>query len=100
RPRGCNECSHTGYIGRTGIYEMMIPNRDIRSLIEHGATTTEIRAAARQSAGMKTLREEGLLKVLAGVTSLEEILRVTTEDIIRREEEPPETLLDSEEPTI
>ncbi|MBN2325878.1 MAG: Flp pilus assembly complex ATPase component TadA [Candidatus Omnitrophica bacterium] len=101
RPRGCSECSNTGYIGRTGIYEMMIPNRDLRSLIEHNATTTEIRDAARQSAGMKTLREEGLLKVIAGVTSLEEILRVTTEDIIaREEEEQPEAPLDADEPAV
>ncbi len=86
RPRGCSECSNTGYIGRTGIYEMMVPNRDIRSLIEHSATTMELRDAARK-AGMKTLREEGLLKVISGVTSLEEIMRVTTEDIIARDEE-------------
>lgn len=86
RPRGCRECSNTGYMGRTGIYEMMVPTRDVRSLIEHNATTMELRDAARKT-GMKTLREEGLLRVLAGTTSLEEILRVTTEDMVSSEEE-------------
>lgn len=86
RPRGCRECSNTGYMGRTGIYEMMVPNRESRSLIEHCATTMEIRDAARKI-GMKTLREEGLLRVVAGTTSLEEIMRVTTEDVVARDEE-------------
>ncbi len=85
RVRGCKECSNTGYIGRTGIYEMMVPNREVRGLIENNASTLDMRDAAC-SGGMKTLREEGVLKILSGVTSFEEILRVTTEDIVSGED--------------
>ncbi|MEW6234821.1 MAG: ATPase, T2SS/T4P/T4SS family [Candidatus Omnitrophota bacterium] len=80
RPRGCRECSNTGYIGRTGIYEVMIPNREIREAIERGATTLDLRQLCLR-AGMKTLREEGSLKILAGITSVEEVIRVTTDDV-------------------
>ncbi len=80
RSRGCRECSNTGFIGRTGIYEVLIPNQEVRQLIEQGASTTELRRAS-QKAGMKTLREEGARKVLAGTTSLEEVIRVTTDDV-------------------
>ncbi|RJP24957.1 MAG: hypothetical protein C4527_17930 [Candidatus Omnitrophota bacterium] len=84
RPRGCRECADTGYLGRTGIYEIMAPNREIREMTEKGATTSEIRHAS-QRAGMKTLREEGIFKIVAGLTSIEEIVRVTTEDVFADE---------------
>lgn len=90
RPRGCKQCMNTGYIGRTGIYELLIPNQEVRTLIEQGASTYDIRQASRKS-GMKTLREEGVLKVLAGVTSIEEVIRVTSEDSVQMDEEPAES---------
>jgi len=80
RPRGCRECMGTGYIGRTGIYEMLIPDGDMRNNIEIGASTKEIRQASMKS-GMKTLRTEGVYKILTGHTSIEEVVRVTTEDV-------------------
>lgn len=86
RPRGCKQCLNTGYLGRTGIYELLIPNQDARSMIEKGATTSELRQASRK-AGLSTLRQEGVYKALAGVTSIEEVIRVTTEDALLEPEE-------------
>jgi type IV pilus assembly protein PilB len=74
-PDGCVRCSGTGYRGRTGLYEVLIPTREIRSLILERASGDDIRAAAR-SGGMSTLREDGLKKLREGVTSAPEVLRV------------------------
>jgi type IV pilus assembly protein PilB len=74
-PEGCVRCSGTGYRGRTGLYEVLIPTREIRSLILERASGDDIRAAAR-SDGMSTLREDGLEKLREGVTSAPEVLRV------------------------
>jgi type IV pilus assembly protein PilB len=74
RARGCGECADTGYTGRVAIYEVMPINGKIRHLIE--ASTEEIFAAA-VAAGMITLREDGIRIVRSGVSSLEEIHRVT-----------------------
>jgi type IV pilus assembly protein PilB len=72
RGRGCKECSHIGYKGRTGIYELMTLNDELRDLILKKSATGEIREAAIR-AGMHTLREAGIAKILAGVTSIEEV---------------------------
>ena len=74
RPRGCVQCSTTGYNGRVALYEVMPVHGKIRRLIE--ASTEEIFAAAVE-AGMTTLREDGLRLCRAGISSLEEIRRVT-----------------------
>jgi type IV pilus assembly protein PilB len=74
RPRGCGQCSSTGYNGRVALYEVMPVQGKIRRLIE--ASTEEIFAAAVE-AGMTTLREDGIRLCRAGVSSLEEIRRVT-----------------------
>ncbi|MDR7520305.1 MAG: type II secretion system ATPase GspE [Armatimonadota bacterium] len=74
RPAGCAACSHTGYKGRVGIFEILTVDDSIKALMVRHATDREIRTAAR-SAGMRTLQEDGLAKVDAGTTSLEEILR-------------------------
>jgi general secretion pathway protein E len=79
RGRGCDECRGTGYRGRTGIYELFPITEDARSLILRRAPTREIRRAA-QEAGMITLRLDGWAKACEGVTTVEEILRVTQED--------------------
>ncbi|MBI4520796.1 MAG: Flp pilus assembly complex ATPase component TadA, partial [Gemmatimonadetes bacterium] len=76
---GCEACSHTGYKGRTGIFELLSVADEMRALIVGRAPLDEIRAAARR-AGMKGLYEDGMGKVEAGVTTVDEVLRVTSED--------------------
>jgi type IV pilus assembly protein PilB len=75
RGRGCEYCRHTGYYGRTGIFEIMVINEEIAELIVRRAPLSEIREAAK-AAGMKTLMEDGLRKAMAGITTIEEVLRV------------------------
>jgi type IV pilus assembly protein PilB len=74
--KGCQACNFTGMKGRTAIYEVMPVSSELRELILRGASTNEVRDLAQQQ-GMKTLRQAGLLKVLEGATTAEEILRVT-----------------------
>jgi general secretion pathway protein E len=74
--KGCEECGHTGYKGRAGIFELMTLNDEIQSLVARGAERKLILEKAIEN-GMKTLREDGLDKVLQGVTTYEELLRVT-----------------------
>jgi type IV pilus assembly protein PilB len=73
---GCNRCFRTGYSGRIGLFELLPVDRDIRRLILEHATADEIRDQALAT-GMRTLREDGRLKVLAGATTIEEVERVT-----------------------
>ncbi len=79
RGRGCDECRGTGYRGRTGIYELFPITEDARSLILRRAPSRDIRRQAVEH-GMVTLRLDGWRKACAGVTTVEEILRVTQED--------------------
>jgi general secretion pathway protein E len=79
RPVGCPECSGTGYFGRVCIVEMLTMSDSVRSLIMRHAAAGEIRAAAIAQ-GMETMFENGLRKSLAGVTTIEEVLRVTREE--------------------
>jgi type IV pilus assembly protein PilB len=81
RGEGCAFCHNTGYKGRTGIYEVMVMNDKIKKLIMNRASADEIGRVAEKS-GMKTLRADGLDKVLAGVTTIEEVLRETAADIL------------------
>jgi len=76
---GCEQCSNTGFSGRIGIYELMIINDDIRKLTVAKADSNLIRKKAIES-GMRTLRDDGWLKVRQGVTSIAEVLRVTQEE--------------------
>ena len=80
RGRGCDECRGTGYRGRTAIYELFPITEDVRSLILRRATSREIRRQAIE-AGMTTLRDDGWAKACDGLTTIEEILRVTQEDV-------------------
>ncbi len=75
RAKGCDHCSNTGYRGRTGIFEIMLMSDEIERLTVERANTEEIRKVA-MAEGMKTLREEGLLKAKQGLTSIEEVMRV------------------------
>ena len=73
---GCDECRGTGYSGRSGIFEILPITDEIRPLIVSNASSSSIKNAALQQ-GMKTLREDGWDKVIEGITSIDEILRVT-----------------------
>jgi len=77
--RGCPVCSNTGYKGRVGFYQVMPMLEPIRELILNGANTAEIKHESMRL-GIKTMRQSGLTKVKEGVTSLEEVLRVTVAD--------------------
>ncbi|MBM4442218.1 MAG: type II secretion system ATPase GspE [Candidatus Rokubacteria bacterium] len=79
RGKGCEDCRGTGYRGRFGIYELFPITEDVRSLVLRRASTPEIRRHAIE-AGMMTLRYDGWLKARDGLTTVEEILRVTQED--------------------
>ncbi|HUL95712.1 MAG TPA: type II secretion system ATPase GspE [Usitatibacter sp.] len=79
KPVGCPECAGTGYWGRICIIEMMTMSDNLRSLIMRHATAGDLRAAAIME-GMETMFENGLRKSLAGLTTIEEVLRVTRED--------------------
>jgi general secretion pathway protein E len=79
RPAGCRECRHLGYSGRMGIYELMVTTEDVRRLAHDNASTWEIKKAAVHS-GMVTLRMDGWRKVVAGQTSVDEVMRVTKGD--------------------
>ncbi|MFW5927266.1 MAG: type II secretion system ATPase GspE [Wenzhouxiangella sp.] len=75
---GTSEASPTGYRGRTGIHELLVLSEELRRMVMKHATSTEIEKQARAE-GMRTMYEDGLLKALQGVTSAEEVLRVTQE---------------------
>jgi general secretion pathway protein E len=79
KPVGCPECAGTGYWGRVCIIEMMTMTDELRSLIMRHATSGDIRAEAIRE-GMETMFENGVRKSLAGITTIEEVLRVTRED--------------------
>ena len=78
-PVGCEECRGTGYAGRTGIYEILLVSDAIRQMIVERRSAADIKMDALEH-GMRTLRMDGWRKVLGGVTTLEEVLRVTSED--------------------
>ncbi|MFM2328649.1 MAG: hypothetical protein RLZZ494_752, partial [Pseudomonadota bacterium] len=75
---GCPECAMSGYKGRTGVYELMTVDATVQGLIHGQAAESEITAAAER-AGFKTMREDGERLVGLGITSMEEVLRVTRE---------------------
>jgi len=78
RARGCSLCNASGYRGRTGIYEVLAMSEPLRALIHARAAEAEMRAAAR-AAGMASLRDDGTRWIANGATTLEELLRATSE---------------------
>jgi len=78
--KGCNECNKTGYRGRFGIFEMFVVDDELRKLIYDKVPSSELRTRAREI-GMRTLREDGARKALAGLTSPEEVIRATLGDV-------------------
>ncbi|MCA9063259.1 MAG: type II/IV secretion system protein, partial [Planctomycetaceae bacterium] len=80
-PAGCRECRDTGYSGRIGVFELLRTDPMIQRMCTEQRSSTDIRDYAL-SAGMTTLRHSGWEQVLAGVTSMDEVLRITRGDII------------------
>ena len=80
RGRGCSECNHTGYHGRTGIFELLEMDSELRELAFRKTPTNEFRRQCRLH-GMTTLLEDGVQKVLEGKTTLEEVLRVCQKEV-------------------
>ncbi|MBM4148140.1 MAG: type II secretion system protein GspE [Lentisphaerae bacterium] len=78
--RGCAKCNLTGYSGRRGIFEMFLVTEEIQHMIYEKISASELRVRAREM-GMRTLREDGLRKVVGGMTTIDEILRVTMGDV-------------------
>ncbi|MEI7958238.1 MAG: ATPase, T2SS/T4P/T4SS family [Verrucomicrobiota bacterium] len=79
RAVGCDACRKLGYKGRLGIFEMFLIDDEVRHMINEGASTIELRRRAREL-GMRTLREDGVRKVLAGTTTAEEVISATMSD--------------------
>ncbi len=77
RGDGCDVCHHTGFFERSGIYELLEPDNEIRAMIGQRAAPAELRKAARDR-GMRTLLEDGMVKAILGRTTIDEILRVTS----------------------
>ncbi len=77
--KGCSECNHTGYRGRIALYEVMPLADQLKELVLQGASALDLKREAMKL-GMLTLRQSGIAKVMEGVTSVEELLRVTFED--------------------
>lgn len=80
RPVGCDACKGKGYRGRLGIFEVFLIDDEVRSLVINGATGIQLRTRSREL-GMRTLREDGIRKVLAGMTAAEEVITVTMSDV-------------------
>jgi type IV pilus assembly protein PilB len=78
QPQGCDRC-RDGYRGRAGIYELMEITADLQVLITPTTTSDQLEEAARKSQGFVTMLEDGFIKIVQGVTSLEEVLRVARE---------------------
>jgi type IV pilus assembly protein PilB len=76
RGAGCDNCRNTGYKGRVGLYELLILDDDVRDMVTRNPAVTELRRYAREH-GMVTLREDGLVKASHGLTTVEEVMRVT-----------------------
>ena len=85
REGGCEECNGLGYRGRTGIYELLMVDDSVKKLVMNRMDSGTIKKEAGRQ-GMRSLRDDGAIKVLRGLTSIEEILRVTSEGL----EEPPD----------
>ena len=77
---GCEHCRQTGYRGRMGIFEIFIIDDEVRHMINKRSSTLLLRKRAREL-GMRTLREDGVRKVLAGLTSAEEVSSTTLGDV-------------------
>jgi type IV pilus assembly protein PilB len=91
RPKGCRSCKNTGYRGRLGIYELLLADPEIKEMILRKASPGVIGETARRTQGMKTLREDGVAKVLKGITSVEELNRVTIRELPKQDSSQAES---------
>lgn len=82
RAVGCPHCMNTGYAGRVGIHELLMMNDEMRNLVMQNVDASTIKKAA-MAHGMQTLREDGVQKALRGITTLEEVMMITQEDVER-----------------
>jgi type IV pilus assembly protein PilB len=78
--KGCSNCSKSGYRGRMGIYELMTMTPQVREMAFKGDSTLNIRKMARKQ-GMRTLYEDGIIKAIRGLTTLEEVMRITKQEV-------------------
>ncbi|NRA83398.1 MAG: type II secretion system ATPase GspE [Gammaproteobacteria bacterium] len=78
RPKGCDKCKYSGYRGRTGIHELLEVDDTVREMIHNGTSEFEVERHVRTIS--PSIRQDGISKILAGITSLEEVLRVTREE--------------------
>ena len=78
-PVGCEKCRGGGYKGRMGIFEIFVVDDEVRGMINGGLTSMQLRRRAREL-GMRTLREDGIRKVLSGLTSAGEVIHATMSD--------------------
>jgi type IV pilus assembly protein PilB len=81
QPKGCRLCKNTGYRGRLGLYELLIADPQIKELMLQKASPALVAETARRTQGMKSLREDGAAKVIKGITSVEELNRVTLREL-------------------
>jgi type II secretory ATPase GspE/PulE/Tfp pilus assembly ATPase PilB-like protein len=79
-PAGCDKCRNNGFRGRMGLFELFTIDDEVRHMINENLTSSQLRRRAREL-GMRTLREDGIRKVLAVLTSPEEVIHVTMSDL-------------------
>jgi type II secretory ATPase GspE/PulE/Tfp pilus assembly ATPase PilB-like protein len=82
RATGCDDCRRTGYSGRIGIFELLEMAPDLREAVFRKEPAGRLRAVAQSSGGMVSLRTDALRKILAGVTSIDEVLRVLSKELV------------------
>ena len=80
RGAGCEDCRRTGYRGRTGLFELLVLSEELRELVIDKKPSTEIKQAAMKN--MLTIRQDGLRKAVAGITTLEEVLHVAIDSAL------------------
>ena len=76
--RGCSKCHNTGYRGRRGVFEIFMVNEEIQEMIYRNVSLVDLRRKVREL-GMRTMREDGIRKIAAGITTVEEVLSTTVE---------------------
>jgi type II secretory ATPase GspE/PulE/Tfp pilus assembly ATPase PilB-like protein len=77
RAVGCRECRYEGYRGRVGLFELFEMDSRIREATFHGASSMQLREQARLTGGLKSLQEDGVRKILEGITTIDEVLKAT-----------------------
>ena len=81
RAKGCEQCSHKGFVGRLGIYELLVMDDEVGAQVLDNADAQAIKRTA-QNHGMDSLRDDGARKVISGLTTVEEVLKAKQEDVL------------------